>query len=141
MKFRSLAWLLIAGLLAAAPCAAEVEWRVEKELKLDAAPLDLATSASGQWLFVLTAGGKVAVFSSQGDLNDKFDVDPGGDVEEVAEGLSNLALARLEGDDAIDSGTDRARFPHRVVAVGDHQYGRVSTGRIFGAGGPHQLAG
>jgi protein-disulfide isomerase len=80
MKFRYLVWLLIAGLLAAAaPCAAEVEWRVEKELKLDAAPVDLATSASGQWLFVLTAGGKVAVFSSQGDLNDEFEVAPGVD--------------------------------------------------------------
>ena len=80
MRFRYSVWLLIAALLtAAAPCTAEVEWSVQKDLKLDAAPLDVAASASGQWLFVLSANGQVTVFSSQGVVSDKFEVGQGVD--------------------------------------------------------------
>ena len=81
MKMRCVLGLLAAVsiLAAAATCLAEVEWRLQKELKLDAVPLDSAASPGGQWIFVLTAAGDVQVFSADGVATDKFHVGEGFD--------------------------------------------------------------
>ncbi len=61
---------LIALLLACVPLAlalpqqgiAEVEWNLKKQLSMDAAPRDIAPSADGKWMYVLTAG-EILVYS------------------------------------------------------------------------------
>lgn len=93
MKHRYAVCLVLVALLVAVPCAAEVEWSVQKELKLDAAPLDLAISSGGQWVFVLAADGRVYVFSADGVLNDKFEVGPG--VDALAAGPQEETLYLL----------------------------------------------
>jgi len=35
---------------------ADVEWSLKKQLSLEAAPRDIATSADGRWMYVLTPG-------------------------------------------------------------------------------------
>ncbi len=42
--------------------SAEVEWNITKQLKLDSAPVDVASSADGKWMYVLTEG-EILVFS------------------------------------------------------------------------------
>jgi hypothetical protein len=41
---------------------AEIEWTVKKQLKLEAAPTDIAPSADGKWIYVLTSG-EILVYS------------------------------------------------------------------------------
>jgi hypothetical protein len=61
---------LFALLLACIPLAmatpqqtfAAVEWNVKKQLSIEAAPRDIATSADGKWMYVLTAG-EILVYS------------------------------------------------------------------------------
>ncbi len=45
---------------------AEIEWSVKKQLKLDAAPADVAPSADGKWIYVLTPG-EILVYSVSED--------------------------------------------------------------------------
>jgi hypothetical protein len=54
---------------------ADLEWRIIKDLDLKTAPLDLAPSADGKWIFVLTPG-EILVYSVQeGNLIDQIPVD------------------------------------------------------------------
>ncbi len=43
---------------------ADLEWRIVKDLDLKTAPLDVAPSADGQWVFIL-APGEILVYSVQ----------------------------------------------------------------------------
>ena len=45
---------------------AEIEWTVKKQLKLEAAPTDVAPSADGKWIYVLTSG-EILVYSISDD--------------------------------------------------------------------------
>ncbi|UCD77964.1 MAG: hypothetical protein JSW26_21525 [Desulfobacterales bacterium] len=66
-----------------------VEWTLLKTLKLEAAPLDVAVSADGSRIFVLTEQGKIIVYTANaeeeatidvGDHVDKIQVGPRGDI-------------------------------------------------------------
>ena len=76
MKGRSVLWLVALAFLFGfcSPGLAEVEWEILETLKLDAAPLDVAVSVDGKWLFVLTDKGAIIIFSSHGKEQDKIDV-------------------------------------------------------------------
>ena len=65
---------LVAGLFCGALVFGAVEWEVQQSLKLDKAPLDVAVSARGAWLFVLTKEGTILVYTLQGDLKDQITV-------------------------------------------------------------------
>jgi len=53
---------------------ADLEWRIIKDLDLKATPLDVATSADGQWLFILTPG-EILIYSTQeGKIIDQIPV-------------------------------------------------------------------
>jgi protein-disulfide isomerase len=41
---------------------ADIEWTLKKQLKLDAAPADVAASTDGKWIYVLTSG-EILVYS------------------------------------------------------------------------------
>ena len=66
-----------------------VEWSIIKTLKLDASPIDMAVSADGRRLFVLTDQGKVIIYTAGAEVEgtvevgtdvDKIRLDPQGDV-------------------------------------------------------------
>ena len=44
------------------PCHADLEWTLKKQLDIEAAPLDIALSPDGQWMFALVSG-EVLVYS------------------------------------------------------------------------------
>ena len=54
---------------------ADLEWKVVKDLDLKATPLDVAPSADGKWLFILTPG-EILVYSfPEGRITDRIPVD------------------------------------------------------------------
>jgi hypothetical protein len=57
---RLLLWVIIGlagSLLVAAPALpADLDWTVTRQLKLEASPLEVAPSADGKWIFILTPG-------------------------------------------------------------------------------------
>ena len=53
-----------------------VEWSILKTLKTDAAPIDVAVSADGRRIFVLTEHGKVIVYSANAEEEATIEVDP-----------------------------------------------------------------
>ncbi len=62
LMYGTLLVLVAVSLPATQSASADLEWTVRKELDLRAAPLDIASSADGQWVFVLTPG-QVLVYS------------------------------------------------------------------------------
>jgi hypothetical protein len=71
---------VIGGLLltlAWAPAAlAAVDWEAGRSFRPEKPPLDVAGSADGKWTYVLTEGGKIDIYSAEGELNDTIAVDP-----------------------------------------------------------------
>ncbi|MBU0675561.1 MAG: hypothetical protein KJ950_13045 [Proteobacteria bacterium] len=65
-------------LMVSIPCLAEAEINSQQtnELKLQSSPLDLAVSSDGERVFVLNEGGKLQIYSNEGELNDTIEVDP-----------------------------------------------------------------
>ncbi len=51
-----------------------VEWAIQKTLKTEKPPLDIAVSQNGKWIFVLTAKGSILIYSADGKLKDKLEV-------------------------------------------------------------------
>ena len=58
--------LLAVSAFAPHPVFADIEWTLKKQLKLEAAPLDVASSIDGKWIFVLTSG-EILVYSTSDD--------------------------------------------------------------------------
>ena len=54
---------------------AEVEIVDTKNLVLESSPIDIATSADGNYTFVLAKGGKISIFDRSGTLKDTLTVD------------------------------------------------------------------
>jgi len=59
-----------------APCSAAVEWELLQSLNTDSRPLDVAVSADGKSVFVLTENGTVFIFSADGTPIDRIAVGP-----------------------------------------------------------------
>ena len=55
---------------------ATVEWDIQKTLNLKDAPLDVAVSLSGRWIFVLTQSGNVQMYTPDGRLEETIPVGP-----------------------------------------------------------------
>jgi DNA-binding beta-propeller fold protein YncE len=51
-----------------------VEWNVYKTMQLDATPIDVALTADGRRIFVLTEKGQVLIYSSTNKMEAKIDV-------------------------------------------------------------------
>jgi hypothetical protein len=63
---------LFIGLGSLTDSFSSVEWQMKSVLKLEAPPVDVAFSANGRWVFVLTDQGEILIYSADGRLNDKF---------------------------------------------------------------------
>jgi DNA-binding beta-propeller fold protein YncE len=79
-----LAFQLVLALLAASagPCRAALEWEILKSLNTGARPVDVAVSADGKSVFVLTDDGVVSIYTGDGALTEKIPV--GGQPERIA---------------------------------------------------------
>jgi DNA-binding beta-propeller fold protein YncE len=69
-------------LVSAASCRAALEWEILKSLNTGARPVDVAVSADGKSVFVLTEDGVVSIYTGDGALTDKITV--GGQAERIA---------------------------------------------------------
>ena len=67
-----LALLLIA--IVGSNSSAEVEGDIQRTLKLQEAPVDVAVSLNGKWLFVLTHTGSIQVYTPNGRLEGQLTV-------------------------------------------------------------------
>ncbi len=54
---------------------AEVEWRIMKALDLKTKPLDIAPSADGKWLFILSPGEILILSLAEGAIKDRIPID------------------------------------------------------------------
>jgi hypothetical protein len=59
--------------------AADLELTERKQLKLDVSPLDTATSADGQWLFILTPGEIIVYSAFEDKISKGIPIDKGFD--------------------------------------------------------------
>jgi hypothetical protein len=65
---------IIPGFFSQSLAFGSVEWNIQKTLKLNTQPLDVAVSKNGNSIFVLTKTGKILIYSPDGELKDKIDV-------------------------------------------------------------------
>jgi DNA-binding beta-propeller fold protein YncE len=72
--------------------ADSVEWNVQKTLKLEAVPVDVAVSPDGKRIFVLTGKGQILIYRAAGSLADKIEVGSQFDHIEVGPGRDQLIL-------------------------------------------------
>jgi hypothetical protein len=66
--------VVVMGSITMSYAAGSVEWNVLKTMQLETAPIDVALSLDGKWIFVLTEQGQILIYSSGGPLKDKIDV-------------------------------------------------------------------
>jgi protein-disulfide isomerase len=76
--------VLTALLVSVAVCNAEVDFKIQKQLKLDSTPLDIKLAVSGRWLYVLTQNGHLRVYSHQGAFIGSIVVDT--DIDQIEPG-------------------------------------------------------
>ncbi len=94
MKSRFLLLLMIWLTVSSFPPGtwAQVEWQIQKTLKLDTPPVDMAVSASGKWIFVLTEGGDILAYSADGTLKDTIKTGIGADRIRIGQNENLLYL-------------------------------------------------
>ena len=66
--------VIVTGSITMCYAAGSVEWNVLKTMQLETAPIDVALSLDGKWIFVLTEQGQILIYSSGGLLKDEIDV-------------------------------------------------------------------
>jgi hypothetical protein len=71
--------LIVICLLVPQVFAADLELTERKQLKLDVPPLDTATSADGQWLFILTPGEIIVYSAFEDKISKGIPIDKGFD--------------------------------------------------------------
>jgi hypothetical protein len=78
-----------------------VDWNIQKTLKLDTQPLDVAVSKNGSTIFVLTKSDKILIYTPDGRLKDQIDI--GHHVDQIKPGpteewlyLSNFKKKTIE---------------------------------------------
>lgn len=65
---------LVAIFLLASPSAAEVDWKVVQTLNVDETPIATEVAPGGQYIYVLTQGGKLMIYDGTGKLEDTLEV-------------------------------------------------------------------
>ncbi len=91
---------LFLGLIVAGACQAEVEGRLLRKIQLQSPPVDMAVSQKGSYIFSLTAGGTVEIYSPDGSMLDALPVGDG--VDQIQAGpRDDLILLRSSKDQTV----------------------------------------
>ena len=72
------------------PASAEVDWQIQQIMNFDKKPIDVAVSARGSHLFILTDDGTVHVYDKTGNLEGQ--IDAGKNVDGIACGPDENVL-------------------------------------------------
>ena len=83
---------IVLGALTNVLASDNVEWNVYKTMQLDATPIDVALTADGRRIFVLTEQGEVLIYSSTNKLEAKIDVGKHVDQIKLGPGGETLIL-------------------------------------------------
>ncbi len=69
--------LFLSALVMVAPrsASAEIEWTLKKKMNLEVTPLDIASSADGKWIYLLTPGEIVVYSEADGKVVKRVPVD------------------------------------------------------------------
>jgi len=78
------------------PATATVEWTRLGALRTDGAPVDMAVSADGKFTFVLTASGRVVIYSAEGQEEGTLEV--GKNIVSIASSPTGDMLFLLDRD-------------------------------------------
>ena len=97
------------------PSLAEVQFRLLDSKTLDAAPIDMAVSTNGRWLFVLTNEGEVVIFSSDDQRMETIKVGKHLDRIEVGATEETLFLMSRKAKKVVTISLD---FTKRINVVG-----------------------
>ena len=66
--------VLLIAVVFVANSFAEVDWSIQETFKMDDAPLDVAVSQDGKYIFVLTEHGDIKVYLPNGQLKESISV-------------------------------------------------------------------
>ena len=69
--------MILVGLTAPARSGTGVDWQVLGNIDVDAEIRDMAISAEGRWIYVLTADSEIRIYASGGKLKGAMPIDPG----------------------------------------------------------------
>lgn len=87
-------FLIVMVLSLGSPVSAEVEWQVNQNFKLPSAPVDMATSADGQKIFVLLKGGEIRIYDANGRQQEMLKLDRSADQISVSPDGERLILSK-----------------------------------------------
>jgi len=80
---------------------AVVEWDIQKIIKMDTPPVDVAVSADGKQIFVLTETGEILIYAPDGKLQDKIGV--GKHIDQIEVGpQEDMLLLKSRSNQTID---------------------------------------
>jgi hypothetical protein len=111
--------LVVAWILAPSVAdAAELEWRTKKQLTLEQAPLDVATTSDGKMIFILTPGEILVYSPSEDEVTNNIP---------VGESFDRLTYSSTDNSLILGSSSDKALEIIRIDAV----YDIAISGRPF----------
>ena len=103
---------------------ARVEWQIENTLKTGQPPIDVAISANGQSIFVLTAEGNILIYDDSGQLDDTINVGTHIDQIRVGPGGEQLfAISRQNQTVEVIS----LNFIRKINIMGSPSKGRMDA--------------
>jgi len=89
-------FLVVFG-LALTKAHADVEWNIQSTLNIEEKPLDVASSADGKWVYILTPGEVLLYSPAKKAVVDRIPVDRGADSITVSPKGDKLFIANLNG--------------------------------------------
>jgi len=106
------------------PTGAEVEWKIKNTLKTGQPPLDVAVSADGKSIFVLTVDGSILIYESKGQLKDTIKVGAHIDQIRVGPGGEQLYAASRQ-NQTVE--VIALNFIHNINLTGSPSKGRTDA--------------
>lgn len=97
-----------------------IEWDLEKSLKVEKTPLGVAVSPDGKYTYVLTEGGTVLVYSTEGKIVDTITTEKSITDIEISKDGSQLFLTN-QAQESID--VINISFIHDINIAGSPQKG------------------
>ena len=123
-RFFSVLISIIFNFSAAAICYAEVEWEVANTLNIDGKPMDMVVSPDAKYIYVLTKGGNILIYLSNGELVDTIKV--GHNLNRIYLGPKGEYLfASIPGRKTVK--IIKLSFVHKIEAIDSPRKGNIDA--------------